>query len=82
VFSSDPAALLQAGRDWGLSNMDAILDLTQHGCPLTREELTRYYAGLVYHMGDQEIEGLKLFYVRLHEAGLLDAVPVLDFFRH
>jgi chorismate dehydratase len=80
AFASDPAALLQAGRDWGLAHMDAILDLTEHGCPLTREELTRYYAGLVYHMRDQELEGLKLFYVRLYEAGLLDAVPSLEFF--
>jgi chorismate dehydratase len=60
--------------------MDAILDLTGHGCPLTREELVQYYAGLVYHMRDRELEGLKLFYVRLHEAGLLDAVPTLEFF--
>jgi chorismate dehydratase len=80
VFTADPAALLQAGRDWGLANMDAIVDMTLHGCPLTREELIRYYAGLVYHMREQELEGLKLFYVRLHEAGLLDAVPALEFF--
>ena len=31
-------------------------------------------------MREQELEGLKLFYVRLHEAGLLDAVPALEFF--
>jgi chorismate dehydratase len=80
VFTSDPAALLQAGRDWGLANMDAILDLTLHGCPLSREELVRYYAGLVYHMREPELEGLKLFYVRLHEAGFLDAVPALEFY--
>ena len=80
LFSSDPAALLQAGRDWGLANMDAILDLTGYGCPLTREELVQYYAGLVYHMREKELEGLKLFYIRLHEAGLLDAVPALEFF--
>jgi chorismate dehydratase len=80
LFSSDPAALLQAGRDWGLSNMEAILELTRHGCPLTREELVQYYAGLVYHMGTEELEGLRLFYLRLHEAGLLDAVPALEFF--
>ena len=80
MFTCDPAALLQAGRDWGLANMDAILDLTRHGCPLSREELIRYYAGLVYHMREKELEGLKLFYARLHEAGLLDAVPALEFF--
>ena len=82
VFTLDPAALLQAGRDWGLANMDAILDLTRHGCPLTSEDLIRYYAGLVYYMREKELEGLKLFYARLHEAGLLDAVPALEFFGH
>ena len=82
VFTFDPAALLQAGRDWGLANMDAILELTKHGCPLTREELIWYYAGLIYHMGEKELEGLKLFYAKLHEAGLLDAVPTLEFFGH
>ena len=80
VFTCDPAALLQAGRDWGLANMDTILELTRHGCPLTREELIRYYAGLVYHMREKELEGLKLFYARLYEAGLLDAVPAPEFF--
>jgi chorismate dehydratase len=80
VFTCDPAALLQAGRDWGLANMDAILELTRHGCPLDREELRRYYAGLVYRMREKELEGLRLFYVRLHEAGLLEAVPTLEFF--
>ena len=80
LFTCNPAALLQAGRDWGLANMDAVLDLTRHGCPLTREELIQYYAGLVYHMREKEIEGLKLFYARLHEAGLLDAIPALEFF--
>lgn len=80
VFTSDPAALLQAGRDWGLANMDAILELTGYGCPLSREDLIRYYAGLVYHMREQELEGLRLFYIRLHEAGLLESVPALEFF--
>jgi len=80
VFTCDPAALLQAGRDWGLANMDAILDLTGYGCPLTREELIQYYTGLVYQMGERELEGLRLFYARLHEAGMLDAIPALEFF--
>jgi len=80
LLTCDPAKLLQAGRDWGLANMDAILDLTGHGCPLTREELIHYYAGLVYHLREQELEGLRLFYARLYEAGLLDAVPALNFF--
>lgn len=51
LFSSDPGALLRRGRDWGLSHMDVILDLTGLGCPLSREELRIYYRdGLVYSL--------------------------------
>jgi chorismate dehydratase len=80
LFRSDPAGLLRDGRDWGLAHMDAVLDLTGHGCPLTRGELARYYAGLVYHLRERELEGMKLFYSRLHDAGLLHAVPELEFY--
>lgn len=81
LFRANPAALLQAGRDWGLAHMDAVLDLTLRGCPLTRGELEGYYRGLVYHLRERELEGLRLFYARLHGAGLLPAVPEPEFYR-
>ena len=40
---NDPGSLMRAGRDWGLAHMDVILDLTEHGCPLSRQELITYY---------------------------------------
>lgn len=82
LFSSDPGALLRRGRDWGLEHMDVILDLTAHGCPLSREELAFYYSkGLVYSLGEEEQRGLRLFYQKLAEADMIPAAPQLDFFR-
>ena len=81
IFSSDPGKLLRAGRDWGLSHMDVILDLTSYGCPLSREELRVYYRdGLVYRLGEEELRGLRLFYKKLAAAGMIDAEPPLAFF--
>lgn len=79
-FAENPATLLQRARDWGEQHMDTILDLTLHGCPLNREELRQYYEGLVFHLGEQELEGLRLFYQRLVAAGELSAMPELVFY--
>lgn len=81
LFRDDPGELLRRGRDWGLAHMDVILDLTGHGCPLSREDLAFYYReGLVYSLGEEELRGLHLFYEKLAGAGLIAAVPPLRFF--
>lgn len=81
LFNSDPAALLRRARDWGVSHMDTILDLTLHGCPLSREELRIYYRdGLVYTLQGRELDGLQLFYEKLAAARMIPAVPKLEFY--
>ncbi|MDR3358570.1 MAG: menaquinone biosynthesis protein [Desulfovibrio sp.] len=81
LFHDDPGELLRRGRDWGLANMDVILDLTGHGCPLPREELRVYYRdGLVYSLGEGELQGLRLFYDMLAQAGMIPRNPELRFF--
>ena len=81
LFHSDPGALMRQGRDWGLSHMDVILDLTGHGCPLSREELTVYYnEGLTFSLGERELQGLSLFYRKLADARMIPGVPPLRFF--
>ncbi|MDE6734777.1 MAG: menaquinone biosynthesis protein [Desulfovibrio sp.] len=81
LFRDDPGELLRRGRDWGLAHMDVILDLTGHGCPLSREDLAFYYReGLVYSLGAEELRGLHLFYEKLAAAGIIAAVPPLRFF--
>lgn len=81
LFPRDPGEILRQGRDWGLSHMDVILDITAHGCPLNREELRRYYEdGLLFSLRGEELEGLKLFYRKLAGAGLIDSEPELRFY--
>ena len=60
--------------------MDVILDLTGHGCPLSREELTVYYnEGLTFSLGERELQGLSLFYRKLADARMIPGVPPLRF---
>lgn len=83
LFHTDPGELLRQGRDWGLAHMDVVLDLTGHGCPLSRAELERYYReGLVYTLGEEELAGLRLFYEKLVTTGLIPRVPPLRFYAH
>lgn len=81
MFRTDPGALLRQARDWGMSHMDTILDLTLYGCPLSRDELRIYYQdGLTYHLGPQELKGLRLFYQKLAAAGMIPRAPELEFY--
>lgn len=82
LFKNDPGELLRQGRDWGLDHLDIIVELTGYGCPLSREELKTYYnKGLLYSLGEEETEGMLLFYRKLLETGLIDRVPELRFYR-
>lgn len=80
LFGDDPGEILRRGRDWGLAHMDVILDLTAHGCPLSRDDLRYYYQeGLVYNIGAEELKGLQLFYRKLVETGFIGVIPPLRF---
>ena len=82
LFASDPGELLRRGRDWGMAHMDVILDLTAHGCPLSREELAYYYTrGLTYTLRGDEVRGLELFFDKLARAGMIAAAPPLAYYR-
>lgn len=79
-YATNPGDLLRNGRDWGLEHMDVILDLTGHGCPLNREELRKYYEeGLFFTLKDSELAGLRLFYEKIHAAGMIPHIPQLRF---
>lgn len=80
MIADDPGAILRAGRDWGLEHMDVILDLTGHGCPLSRDVLRYYYEqGLFYTLAGDELAGLEFFYEKLENAGMIDSRPQLRF---
>lgn len=81
LLPDDPGELLRRGRDWGMAHLDAIIDLTSYGCPLTKEELRIYYTrGLTYNLGETELEGLRLFYEKLADAGIINDAPRLRFY--
>lgn len=81
-FKTDPAALLQRGRDWGASHMETILDIAEKRDYLSRGDLVEYFKGLVYTMGEEAQQGLRMFYQKLVEAGELEYVPELVFYDH
>ncbi len=81
LFREDPSAIFHAARTWSFAHMDVILDITKHGCPLSREELyTYYHKGLLYTLRGDEIEGLQLFYNKLAQEGLITKAPELAFY--
>ncbi len=81
LFSVDPTTLFHEARQWSFSHMDVILDLTQHGCPLSREELyTYYHEGLLYTLRGDELQGLELFYTKLAERGRIARKPEVEFY--
>lgn len=83
LFKTDPGELLRQGRDWGLAHLDLIIKLTGYSCPLSQEELRKYYQeGLLYTLRNEELEGLKLFYKMLLKRGLIEKIPELRFYRH
>ncbi len=81
LFSVDPTLLFHEARAWSFAHMDVILDLTQHGCPLSREELSTYYhEGLLYTLRGDELQGLRLFFDKLAEKGRIKQNPALNFY--
>lgn len=82
LIREDPGKILRAGRDWGLKNIEIIMDLTAHGCPLSRNDLYRYYTeGLVYNLQNGGLDGLRLFYDKLEKARIIPCVPEIEFYR-
>lgn len=73
------ARLLIAAKRWGQANLDRISAVAARGSILTEAEMRSYFAGLVYDLEETERAGLRLFYQRLAEAGVIPAPPELCF---
>lgn len=81
LIRDDPGKILRAARDWSLRNMDVILDLTERGCPLNRDELRYYYTeGLTFNLQNGGLDGLRLFYDKLVRSGIIEAIPKIEFY--
>lgn len=76
----NPGTLLDASRNWGLSNMEHVLDIAeQNYTNMTRREHADYFNGLYYSLGDRELEGLLLFWEKLARRGEIAYAPQPSF---
>jgi len=77
----NPAALLCRSRDWGLANLDHILNIAEQNYPnMTRQEHADYFADLgAYALGRQEQAGLRLFWEKLAALGEIPRIPEMRF---
>jgi len=73
------ARLLIEAKKWGQAHLDRISAVAAPSSILTEAEMRSYFAGLVYDLGEEELAGLRLFYERLTEAGVIPTVPELCF---
>jgi len=73
------ARLLIEAKKWGQAHLDVISEVAARDSILTEAEMRSYFAGLVYDLGLEELEGLRLFYERLAGAGVIPAPPELAF---
>lgn len=73
------ARLLIAAKKWGQQNLAAISAVAARSSTLSEEAMRSYFDGLVYDLGAEELEGLRLFYTMLAGAGVIPSVPELVF---
>lgn len=73
------ARLLVRAKEWGQAHLDEISRVATRGSILNEAEMRSYFAGLVYDLGAEELEGLRLFYEMLAGAGVIPAAPALRF---
>ncbi len=73
--------LLLGAKAWGLENMEAVAGLAAESSSMNLEDMRSYFQGLVYDLGDEERQGLSLFYDRLAGAGQISKAPEPEFFR-
>jgi chorismate dehydratase len=73
------ARLLIQAKKWGQAHLDLISAVAARDSILSEEEMRSYFAGLVYDLGMEELEGLRLFYEELTRAGMIPDPPELAF---
>ncbi|WP_320169268.1 menaquinone biosynthesis protein [Maridesulfovibrio sp.] len=69
------------GKEWGQKNIARMSELTAENSILTPEETASYYEGLVYDLGEKEIEGMKVFAKYLLKTKQISQIPELEFIR-
>jgi chorismate dehydratase len=73
------ARLLIEAKRWGQAHIARISEVAAPESILTEAEMRQYFAGLVYNLEEEELAGMRLFYDKLAEAGVIPAAPALHF---
>lgn len=73
------ARLLIQAKQWGQANLQEISRVAARDSILTEPEMRSYFDGLVYDLGPEELDGLRLFFNMLAGAGVIDTAPRLEF---
>lgn len=68
-----------AAKSWGLKNIDVVCAQASRTTFMTRDELRAYFAHLYYDLGNDMLEGLRLYYSLLYGEGMIDREPPLVF---
>ncbi len=74
-----PCRTLLAAKQWSREHMDVIVEQACRNDLLDAESMRRYFKGLVFDLGVQEQQGMRLFYEYLVEMGEIPAVPEFNF---
>lgn len=84
-YDNSPEALrkgceaLLAAKKRGTTNISDMCTLAAKDSSLSSTEMCSYFDGLVYDLGDKELQGLELFYRHLADNKLIDSPPQLQF---
>ncbi|WP_415718426.1 menaquinone biosynthesis protein [Maridesulfovibrio sp.] len=66
-------------KQWGQANIEKICEMTAEKTMLNLDESRSYYEGLVYDLGNKEIQGLEIFAKYLLKTEQINNIPALEF---
>ncbi|WP_320009112.1 menaquinone biosynthesis protein [Maridesulfovibrio sp.] len=66
-------------KQWGQANIEKICEMTAEKTMLNLDESRSYYDGLVYDLGNKEIQGLEVFAKYLLKTEQINNIPALEF---
>jgi len=75
----DSLESLLAAKAWGMEHLDLVCSQAARTTFLTRDELRIYFRHLMYDLGEDMLKGLSRYYELLHQEGMLDSMPSLNF---
>ena len=74
------AAMLQRSKASGLLHLPLIAELSAQKLNISLETCLRYFKSMYYNLSEPEITCLNTFFRGLHDHGIIDRQPIIDFF--